>query len=259
MVGGMNSFLPQACVLRGCVCLLTMAMVAAVHADTLALYQFTGGSAVATSSSAELTASAVTQGIPAVSGSNGFSSAGGNVYFRVNQNASVPQLYSTEALSVEHNDYYTFTLTPDAGTALNLSRFTAMVGGQSLGGASSLASDAFTAYFFLRSSLDGYTSNLAVAEQTISARAAGAGSTSLVPTALTADLGSDFSSMGSSISFRIYTYVVTTTTSFDQVVRMDDFTVLGSVSAIPEPANLSLVLGGLALFGLGLRRRTIRR
>ncbi|MFA6961236.1 MAG: PEP-CTERM sorting domain-containing protein [Opitutaceae bacterium] len=255
----MNIFLPQARVLRGCVSLLALAMAAAVHADTLALYQFTSGSAVATSSATQVTASAVTMGITAVSGSNGFSSAGGNVFFRVNQNNSVQQLYSTESLSVEHNDYYTFTLTPDAGTTLNLSQFTAMVGGQSLGGASSLASDAFTAYFFLRSSLDGYTSNLASIQQTVDARAAGASSTTLIPTALTADLGSEFSSVGSSVSFRIYAYVVTTTTSFDQVVRMDDFTVLGAVSAIPEPANLGLVLGGLALVGLALRRRTFRR
>jgi PEP-CTERM motif len=156
-------------------------------------------------------------------------STGGNTYAQLMPFPGA----TTGATAVSTNSYFQFTVGPAAGFGLDL---TTLEFDSSRGGAATPRG------WVIRSSLDGFASNLA-------------GPTD-VPTAdpifthYSIDLsGSAFQDLTSPLTFRIYSYVVDP--SF-QVMEYDNLTVNGAVAtaAVPEPSSLALlVVGGVGLVG----------
>lgn len=138
---------------------------------------------------------------------------------------------SAEAL----NDYFSLTITPDAGKVIDFENLTlqgARGGGSARG-------------FTVRSSVDGFTAKLngpeteAIASQRPNL------------TNYTIDLsGSAFDSITSPIEFRFYAY----SNGVNNTVELDNLSFNGEVSTVPEATSLTLLLVGLASIG-GMRRR----
>lgn len=131
-------------------------------------------------------------------------------------------------------EYFSFTLTPDAGNVLDLTSITvqgARGGGSDRG-------------FRVKSSFDGFTIALNdAATETIATQRP-------TLTDYTIDLSAAaFDALAAPIEFRFYAY-----SSFkDNTVELDNLTVNGEV--VPEPGSITLIgLGGLAL----LRRRAVK-
>lgn len=219
------------------------------HAAVLVKYQFPSGAATPTSSVSEVNASNVTTGLfigGTLGTTHGFSSGAGNAYSRVTlSGGGGPLLGSTESAAVSNGDYFQFTITP-TGAALNLSSLTAQVGGQKLN--QNTTAD-YTTTYFIRSSLDGYSSNLGTASLLIqSSGSSGSGTTQY--TTLTADLSAAaFQNVTEAVTFRLYLYAETSTKSYDQTLRITDIMINGNVATIPEPSAWAmLILGAGFLF-----------
>jgi hypothetical protein len=159
----------------------------------------------------------------------GLDSTGGNTYAQLMPFPGA----TTGATAVSTNSYFQFTVAPAGGFALDLT---------SLEFDSSRGGPAIPRGWVVRSSLDGFASNLA-------------GPTD-VPTAdpifthYAIDLsGAAFQGLTSPLTFRIYSYVVDP--SF-QVMEYDNLTVTGTVvpvtAAVPEPSSLAL----LVVVGVGM-------
>ena len=138
--------------------------------------------------------------------------------------ASIPNSFSLTS-------YLSFTISPNPGYVLNLDNFslaTAKV--DSFTGS-------YTGFYQVRSSVDGFTS--AVLSGTIS---------SVVPTFSTASttLGPSFQNLAS-VEFRIYIW--DSNNGAKNGVLVDNITVVGSVSLIPEPSSLAAA-AALGLAGL---------
>lgn len=209
------------------------------HAVVLAEYRFP--SAAVTSTDTDPTSAA---GSFSVSGGTatgftnpqaGFSSSGSNAFFRSSS------LTNTAAGAVTDGDYFSFTLTPAA--TYNLTTLTFNFGGNN-GGA---ASPEFTASTFLRSSLDGFTSDIGLVAQHTIAAATTATATSPFSINLSAP---QFQNLSTPVTFRFYVY---NSASVDaQIARLDDVVLNGNL--VPEPTIA--LLGSLgALAALARRRR----
>lgn len=129
------------------------------------------------------------------------------------------------------NEYWSLTLTPDAGYFLDLDSldFTVFRGGAS-----------GTRGFAVYSSLDAYASPLLVVNDEAGTRSA--------PRAESIGLSGGFDNVTGPVTFRFYIHSVNNASSVD----FDNVRFTGSVSVIPEPAALGmLMLPAVAL----LRRR----
>ncbi len=91
------------------------------------------------------------------------STTNNNLYVRLSSTSAAytRSVAATETGAVDSTlkSYWAFTLTPDDGKSLNLASLVAGLGVQTISGAPS--QDVMTAGFFLRSSLDGFTTNIA--------------------------------------------------------------------------------------------------
>lgn len=135
-------------------------------------------------------------------------------------------LGTSQATAISANDYWSFTLTPNAGQ-LNLTSLT-------LDYSRSATTGSPTA-LFIRSSVDSYTANLLL-DTAIPA------SPSFDATSI--DLsGALFQGLSSPITFRLYAYGATVSTAS---LRFDNITLNGAV-AVPEPNAVQLSVAGLIL------------
>ena len=124
--------------------------------------------------------------------------------------------------SLNQNDYFEFTLTPNAGYKINFTSFVyaGAIGGT--GGGSTGPSD-----FVVRSSLDDFTGNIWT------------GNTASNTVTLSGTL---FQNIGAAITFRIYAYGATNS---GRTYGIDNFTFNGSVSCIvPTTTGVSICQGG---------------
>jgi hypothetical protein len=188
---------------------------AALHAQ-IVVYSFTGNTAAATSSNAFITASTFTGSNSAtLSNSSPVYSAGTGSY-------SITQSGWTG--TTPGSNYFEFTITPSAGHSVSLTSI-------SFGSRSTTTGP--TAYSF-RSSADGYGSSLTTNSLTNDGnwQASGTQSISLTFTGTT--------------TFRLY---ANGASSAGGTLRVDDFTLNGSVSAIPEPSTYAAIFGATALVG----------
>lgn len=129
--------------------------------------------------------------------------------------------------SLDTNDYFTFTLDAKDGNEINFTNFVYT------GTASASGPTAFA----LRSSLDGFTTNIG------SPTAAGS----------TIDLSdASYQGLTEQIEFRLYGYAAGTGTG---TFSVNDYTFNGTVEAVPEPNTLAL-FGVGSLLMLASRHRT---
>ncbi|NTW53689.1 MAG: hypothetical protein HGB15_02765 [Chlorobaculum sp.] len=129
------------------------------------------------------------------------------------------------ALVPANNDYFTFTITANPGYQIDFTNF-AFNGQRNAAGPSS---------FVLRSSVDGYTSNIGAVI-----------TTSTSGTTYTIDLSAtNFQNVGA-ITFRLYGY--NATSPFGQY-SINDYVLNGTAAAVPEPGAIALLgVGSLLMF-----------
>ena len=132
--------------------------------------------------------------------------------------------------AVARNEYWSVTLTPDAGYFLDLDSLSFLV---FRGGAS--GNRGFAVY----SSVDGFVTPLVQVANESGTRSA--------PRTETLVLSSAYDNLTSPVTFRFYIHSINNASS----IEFDDLRFFGSVSAIPEPAALGLLL----VPAVGLMRR----
>lgn len=167
------------------------------------------------------------------------SGTGNNFFIRGDVTDGDTQLLSPS--DFDPTDYLSWTLGIDAGSQLDLNvvRFDCY---------NEMTAEAdYAVSFALRSSLDGYASDLAVVENYASS----------TPQTLAADLdalGATFEGLTGTVGFRIYTYGDEAFNASGERSRLDNIYHTGETSVIPEPATMGLVavFGGAVLF---IRRR----
>ena len=249
-------------------------------ADSLAVYNFNGYVTSDSGSSVSSTASGVsaTNFVPnggTVTPRDGFrgvaqiNGGAGNYMFQTNGTGSngtapytafgIQSLYTaaSNSAATAANAYYSFTLTPDAGSALSFGSGDALTFAQQTRINSGTASP-YTAHFFLRASTDGGTTFMDVGQSADLTRT-GVGSTGLV-----AGRSIDLSSIGAlatgtSLTLRFYPVdnQQANSGSNNDDLKVDDVVLNGSVvTAVPSPAAFGggLTLGAVTL--LGWRRRS---
>jgi hypothetical protein len=129
--------------------------------------------------------------------------------------------------SFDSNDYFTWTLTPAAGTKLNLVSLTYT--GQ--------ASASGPVNFTLRSSVDSFTTAI--------------GTPTATGTTITLTSPS-FQGLTSSVEFRLYGWAGSSGLG---TFSVNDFTFSGTLSAVPEPSTYAAIVGSAAFGAVVVVRR----
>ena len=214
-----------------------------VSADVIAQYNFSADLS-ATSADANVAAGAVGLGAGISGGNAGRSGSSLSLYARSSVTHSANQISRVNAIA--DGDYFNFSVTPDAGYEMDLTSFQFDFGYTRNG---SFEGKQFKAY--LLTSIDGFVdAGDIVGSKTIDI---GPNTSTPVYTATTIDLsGAQFQNITSATEFRIY--IADNTGANDYIHRIDNITLNGSVSVIPEPATFGL-LGFGALVTMVLRRR----
>jgi hypothetical protein len=227
---------------------LTLLTAASLNADVLAQYDMeTNGSRdVASTVAADLTISNLTGNNLNAYGSFTLSGVDANDdYIAWSRSAGSAQ---TDVLgTLADATYFTFTLTPDAGTSFSLDSISFDAAAGTAG-----PSDR---QFYLFSDATGYTSS-----ELLSSASTESGSPLIPYNTTTSDQNfltdlsgtSEFQNVTTSVTFRIY---IATPTTF-QNVGFDDITINGTTSVIPEPSTYALLGGMSALMFAMLRRRS---
>ncbi len=170
-----------------------------------------------------------------------------NIYYNF-----LSQLDKDQAISA--NYYTAFTLTPDEGFMVSYSQLSF-----NYGGSFGVTGASVDANFFVRSSLDGFTSDLTEFTYTIPSLAGGGN----VPELMELELSSlsQFQDVATPVTFRIYAFVdnFMTPNNFNSSARprIDNILFEGSVNAIPEPTSAILLLTaltGMTVFSSHRRR-----
>lgn len=195
-------------------------------ASELVRYEAAGGSFAPTSTAANLTAGALND-----TGSSADLQPGATlpntVFLQQNITSANP------AAAVANNQYFQFSLGPDAGFEMDLQglSFNAARGGAST-----------PRGWVLRSSLDGFGSDIATAE---------VATANPTLSSFGVDLsGPQYQDLQSALTFRLYGFAPSTGVG----MFYDNLMVAGVVSAVPEPSTWLLMALGLAGFWLQRRR-----
>ncbi|WAC19501.1 hypothetical protein OVA24_19945 [Luteolibacter sp. SL250] len=230
-------------------CLATILTLPA-HAAILVAYDFNGGNNTATASDPDvLTGPIIPHGSinhinrPVIypnSGTNGWAAAPTS---EIVGTGGVP---GTEATSFSGNDHFSFTVTPASGFALSLTQLKFSTAFHSSGTFN------LTGWYFVRSSRDGFAANIgSVFSETH------VNSTDPAFTEHVLDLSAAiYQDIMSDVTFRIYLY--DNSNSETRWMAIDDVSLEGTASPIPETSSLALMLPGLALL-TRQRRREERR
>lgn len=158
-------------------------------------------------------------------------------------------LNSTEAFAVGAGRYFTFTLTPDAGQTISLERLTmnANIGGPATAPSFSLRANTGT----------GFNT---IATGVVTAESGSSGSPyDAINLAFTESTPGALSNLTGTVTFQMVFYNSVTTplpAGWSSWVRIDDLSIHGVVSPIPEPSAMALGMMGA---GALLSRRTRKR
>ncbi|MBC2603416.1 hypothetical protein [Puniceicoccus vermicola] len=239
-------------------CIYTSALIATLalsapiaHAQILAQWDFSSN-LEATEEAPGITASAVSYGSFSGFSPSGNtytrSSGGQDLFARVFQapGGSDRILGTSESIAVDtRQTYFEFTLTPSSAT--DFGTLTADITAQVI--SSSDPGNSFEAHYLLRSSQDGFVSNIGTGS--ISTPSTDANSGSNRTGEFSADISS-FQDIDSTITFRLYTYVTSDgSLNSNHVIRLDNIT----VNAIPEPSQAAIAFGIVSLAAIASVRR----
>ncbi len=236
---------------------LTLCGAVTMQAETLLTYNFDGQAPTASSVDANLGATNI-----------GFASTGfvyvnsdalGNPKPSILANASGSQLGSrTAAEALTNNDYIGFTVTPDTDYQMDLASF--KIDAQAIYGATGVAGDVTEFSFGFYSSVDGFdnTGDQIGSTQTISYENPSTGANQGGFSTYTFNVAS-LSGLSTATEFRFYVWVSDLqgdiTNYNNRRLTLDNVTLEGSVTPIPEPATVSLIIAGIAGIVVFLRRR----
>jgi PEP-CTERM putative exosortase interaction domain len=228
----------------------SLALASSLSAETLASWDYSSNFAATTEASYIIASDTTLGTFNGTTGATGRSGGnGGTLFSRLKELSGAggdTVIFATEANAISTNSYFEFTLTPN-GENINITSFSADVFAQTLAGDPQAE---YTVNYLLRSSEDSYASNLLTASHTAPATD-GSGDTT-TPTAFSGTL-SGFDNISSAVTFRIYAYATTATKTSEQTLRIDNVTFSGST--IPEPSQAAMLLGGISVALVALRRR----
>ncbi len=216
----------------------TLALCLGANAATIGLYTFTSSSLASSDTDPNSIASSVTAGSAFTS-----AAAANTTYGNPTPSLAVDSTLTTattQAAAVTANQYFSFTLTPNAGVPLNLSTLAFDYANYSTDGTYP------TENFFVRTNVDNFAANTAAA---VASTAASAGAFATATVSLN---GAAFQNLTTPIEFRIYIYDNTTQTTRGAVV--DNIT----LTNVPEPATHALLMVGLCFVFVVRCRRKVR-
>lgn len=214
--------------------LLTAVQAASI---TLANYNFVGGSKTSV-----VTVNGTTPGDFLIGTNGAISSSTQLAYFTSN----ITPASEASALDVSNLNFFGFTITVDADSALNLDRlqFRTMFNGNA-------ALDGKTATYIIQSSIGGFGIGKPILNTFTETYQGSAGTTNQRTITLSA---AEFQNVTGGVEFRIYVYDDSNATN--QYVRIGNVGLIGEVTAIPEPAAVAVIVGAVGLLAaLGLRRK----
>ena len=203
------------------------------HSATLAEYTFTGGSSADSATATNVTVSTFT--IAAGTGS-GFSSSSGTVFLRSTGTAS------TLAGAIDANDYVEFNIEVAEGFSMDLSSLSF----EHKASAALVDLVPYESNFSTFTSVDGFAEANVIDTSTATHTSVNGGATTLLRTASIDLTSSTFQDLTGTTTFRIYGF--DDKNANDAIMRLDNVTVFGAVTAVPEPSTISLIsLGGVSM------------
>ena len=212
------------------------------QADVVAGYDFASDLSV-TTEDANVTANDFTVGA-GITGS-GRSSGSKSLFARASLTDGANQISLANAIPA--NDYFSFTVDVAAGYEMDLTNFQFDAGYTRNG---SFEGKQFRTY--LLTSIDGFVTGGLIDFETVDATVNGASLQYPNGTTTISLAGAQFQNITTSAEFRLY--LADNTGSADYIHRLDNITLNGTVSVIPEPATMGLLgIGGLVT--MALRRR----
>lgn len=176
----------------------------------------------------------------------GRSGASNSLYVAADDTDGILEL----GLAIEANEYFAFEIDVDPGSAMDLTSLTFELGYTAVG---TFVGKEFTAY--LLSSIGGFTADKSLGDGTVLVTDLNSGSSPQYPSAPTfIDLsGVQFDNVTTAVEFRLY--ITDNTGNANYLGRIDDITLNGTVTDIPEHSACALFGGLLACGCVMLRRR----
>lgn len=156
---------------------------------------------------------------------------------------------STFSGALDSSDYFQFTITPASGYQFSITSLTFDAGRSGTG----------PRQFAIRSSADGYTSNLSAATTNANVSVVATNVFQFTDTASTYAgnsitlSGANFTNLTDPLTFRIFAFNAEGSSG---VFRIDNFSIHASATAVPEPSTYAALAGaGVLAFAVWRRRR----
>ena len=157
-----------------------------------------------------------------------FTSPGYSMSYITGVSGNAVNEFGWEQADQPNGQYFTFTIQPDSGYRMDISGFSFA---ERAPGPASMA-------WALRSSIDSFASDIASGNLP-----------SNLPVFFTYSVPLSYANLNAPVEFRLYAYYLA---PFGSNWSVDNVSIDGTVSAVPEPATVQL---GLALCGLAILRR----
>lgn len=171
----------------------------------------------------------------------GYSNSGDNAFARSQALAG-----TDEAAAIANAEYFSFTVSANTGYELDLTSLTYTSLHNTTYDQSATPDGSATMNFFVRSSVDGYATNVgSVFSQDWNTNDS---------RTITLSGNSAFQDLTGDITFRLYAYE-SVELNTNQGARWDNVVLNGAVVAVPEPGAYALLAGCLGLTWVMLRRR----
>lgn len=224
----------------------TVGLMASANLSAQVIVQYTFDTDLsATTEDANLTASGITFGSGIAGADAGYSGSSNSLYARASVTHPDNQIDLSKAIT--DNDYFSFTVDVDSGFEMDMVSFSFDLGYTRNG---SFEGKQFRAY--LLTDIDGFTAGDLLGFDTVDVDINGASLQYPNATASISLSGTQFQNITTATEFRLY--ISDNTGSTDYIHRIDNVTLNGTVSAIPEVETFALLGGFFALGSVMLRR-----
>jgi hypothetical protein len=209
----------------------------AAYSAELAKYEFTSSTRATTDTDLNSTATTLDNGAGISATDSTYHTTVGNPAPSLRTKSSTTT--TTESLAVTGDDYYEFTLTPVTGFEVDLTTLTFDY--------NKTGSNAHTANFFVRSSIDSFAS-------TIGSIATVSGTTTTTFSNASLSLSAaQYQNLTSAVTFRIYMF--DNSGGAAETDLLDNVILNGTVAVVPEPSTWAMMVLGAGLLGAAQRFR----